>query len=368
MADSLYNSLLNTVDTHSVSSIANALGQRSDSVLRGLQTSITSLFAGLINKSGDSGTLRKLLDLVPGTGDLSWSRMAGELSNPNSPALSSGRQMVSGLFGNSEGAITDWISRESSLTPGAISKIMSMAAPMVLGFLARRKRTEGMNMTDLGRSLQQESSAVRGALPAGLASLIPAATTTTTTTTTAATSPVVAQAVRHERGFPLWIPAAIAIALALFGISWGLSHRHRPTTAYVAPTTGTASREAPPAPTPMPNVAPAGTLPRVNLMFVTGSATPRPGSRGELRNVASFLVAHPNVHVAISGFTDNAGNAAANQRLSQARADGVMAELVRDGVSPDRLTAHGYGEQNPIASNSSAQGRLQNRRVTIAQQ
>jgi OOP family OmpA-OmpF porin len=67
----------------------------------------------------------------------------------------------------------------------------------------------------------------------------------------------------------------------------------------------------------------------------------------------------------VSGFTDNVGAADMNLELSQKRADTVMATLVRKGIATDRLTAKGYGEANPIADNSSEEGRAQNRRVSV---
>lgn len=369
MPDSLYTSLLNTLDKNSVGSIAHALGQREQSVSRCLEMSVTSVFAALATKFADTGALHKIMDFAPSTSDVNWSQLAGEASKPNSPLLSGGKRLVSGLFGGSEGAVTNSIGRECALQPGATSTVMSMAAPMVMGFLSRHMRNHGMDTADLGRALQQESPAIKEALPTDLRDLISPATTTTRT----AASPVIAQAVRHEGGFSRWIPVAIAVGLALFGLFWLLGHRGRPTAPQIAgnlnpptanrgipgpPTMGTANRE----------VTTSSVLPNVDLRFNTGAATLLPGSREQLRKVASSLAANPGVNMTINGYTDNVGNADRNLRLAQARANSVKAQLVRDGISPDRLTAHAYGEQSPIADNSTMQGRAQNRRVTIEQQ
>ena len=101
------------------------------------------------------------------------------------------------------------------------------------------------------------------------------------------------------------------------------------------------------------------------LEFNPGSATLRPESQEQLNNIAAILMACPNVRLKIGGFTDNMGNADQNLRLSGDRANAVVAELVRKGISPDRLTAEGYGEQSPIADNSTAEGRARNRRVSM---
>jgi outer membrane protein OmpA-like peptidoglycan-associated protein len=67
----------------------------------------------------------------------------------------------------------------------------------------------------------------------------------------------------------------------------------------------------------------------------------------------------------VSGYTDNVGNPETNVRLSQQRADLVKSELVQMGIAADRLTAQGFGEEDPIADNSTAEGRDANRRVSL---
>jgi K(+)-stimulated pyrophosphate-energized sodium pump len=71
------------------------------------------------------------------------------------------------------------------------------------------------------------------------------------------------------------------------------------------------------------------------------------------------------VKLKIGGYTDNTGDAAANMRLSQARADSVRAELIQLGVGADRLEAQGYGDQHPVADNSTEEGRQKNRRISM---
>ena len=90
-----------------------------------------------------------------------------------------------------------------------------------------------------------------------------------------------------------------------------------------------------------------------------------PQSREQLSNVAAILKAYPAVRIKIGGYTDNSGDAAANQRLSQARAETVMNELRTMGVTPSRLEAEGYGPAHPIADNATPEGRAKNRRVAL---
>ena len=84
-----------------------------------------------------------------------------------------------------------------------------------------------------------------------------------------------------------------------------------------------------------------------------------------LDNVASVLSSHPNLVVEVQGHTDSQGNDAYNKDLSQRRADAVRAYLINQGIDGSRLTAMGYGEDQPVASNDNKQGRAQNRRVVF---
>lgn len=84
-----------------------------------------------------------------------------------------------------------------------------------------------------------------------------------------------------------------------------------------------------------------------------------------LDQVAGSLVANPEINIEIAGYTDSTGSAAVNTRLSRARAIAVRAYLARKGVAPSRMVARGFGPSNPVASNTTAAGRAQNRRVEL---
>ena len=101
------------------------------------------------------------------------------------------------------------------------------------------------------------------------------------------------------------------------------------------------------------------------LLFETGSATLKPESQEQLKDVAAIFAAFPRIHAKVGGYTDNVGKAAANLQLSDRRAKSVMQQLVGLGVAQDRLAAEGYGDQHPVADNSTEQGRAQNRRIAL---
>lgn len=102
-----------------------------------------------------------------------------------------------------------------------------------------------------------------------------------------------------------------------------------------------------------------------DILFETESASLRPDLQSDLRALASNLQQFPATSVQVVGHADNTGSAAFNQDLSQRRAQSVAATLASAGVNPGRVSALGRGEDQPIASNLTPEGRQQNRRVEI---
>jgi OmpA-OmpF porin, OOP family len=384
MADSIFSSLLNMLDNRTVGDVAQAVGQPEQSVMRGMESSIAAVLGGLAAKSNDAGALQKLVDMFPSTAGLtSWTQMAGNLANPNSPLMALGKRLLPTLFGSSESTVTSGISRASNLSPGVITTLLTMAGPVVMGFITKHIREGGMTVNSLGTQLQRESSTIRSALPPGLSEAFWPATVGTTV------SPVIAQTVHKERS-PNWLIPAIAACACALGLIWLFSHGRRPTiNQAVSIPSGEASRMAIP-PTkavctvPSTIVLPAGGVAsrfldflqnpgdKTNtwfnadqLSFETGSADLRPESRAQLNDLATVLTNCKNVCLKVAGYTDNVGTADSNLQLSNDRASHVVAYLTNKGISADRLVAEGDGDRDPIADNSTPEGRAQNRRVAI---
>ena len=102
-----------------------------------------------------------------------------------------------------------------------------------------------------------------------------------------------------------------------------------------------------------------------DVLFDTGSASLKSTARERLAKVAGILLAHPDIKVEVDGYTDSTGDPMFNERLSQERAASVESYLTQQGVQSSSISIHGFGEANPIASNDSAVGRQQNRRVEL---
>ncbi len=102
-----------------------------------------------------------------------------------------------------------------------------------------------------------------------------------------------------------------------------------------------------------------------DVLFEFGRAEIKPSAQGAMQKLATYLQEHPERRVLVEGYTDSVGSDSANQQLSQRRADAVATALARLGVSGARINTMGYGEEFPIANNTSDTNRALNRRVEV---
>jgi len=102
-----------------------------------------------------------------------------------------------------------------------------------------------------------------------------------------------------------------------------------------------------------------------DVLFDTGQYSLKPGAREKLAKVAGILLAYPGLNIAVGGYTDNVGGDEMNQKLSENRAGSVRDYLVQEGVVANSVTAQGFGNTLPVASNDNSAGRQENRRVEL---
>jgi outer membrane protein OmpA-like peptidoglycan-associated protein len=102
-----------------------------------------------------------------------------------------------------------------------------------------------------------------------------------------------------------------------------------------------------------------------DVLFDTGQYTLKPGAREKLAKVAGILLAYPGLNIEVDGYTDNVGGDEMNQKLSENRAGAVRDYLVVQGVSATSVSAKGFGNTLPVASNDNSAGRQENRRVEL---
>jgi outer membrane protein OmpA-like peptidoglycan-associated protein len=391
----LYTRLSSIIKPSTVTDIAAQLGAPEQAVSRGIALSSATAFSALASKAGDSETMRQVIDTASRVPANALSSITGsQLTDQASPLMSTGRRFLSSLFGGSQSWVTDLIGREAGLSSGIAGTALTLGANALLSFIGGKVRDEGMTGTSLAGFLRSEAPAVRRALPASFEDAFSRHFGSPETARVVDTAPVVAQSVRKERSVFPWVAMAAILGVALW---YGLRPNRIEMPVPSAPEVGTAgtySYTPPNLGNYVPRTLVDGTVVTVpergvenrllafivdtsrpvdtttwfdfdRLLFDTNSATLRPESQAQLRDVAAILKAYPNTQVKIGGYTDNVGSPAANQTLSQERADSVRAELVGMGIDGSRLTSEGYGEEHAVADNSTESGRAMNRRISM---
>jgi len=380
VTSNLMTELMNDFRGDSLSSIASAVGQNPATTQSAIAAALPALIGGLAYKASTTDQASNLLDVIT-RNKLDSDTFASPSSAVRAPGginslMNVGRPLLDSIFGNRSGAITDWVASRSGVSRSSSSSLLSIALPIVLGLIARRLRSTGWGASNLMKLMADQRAYLQDA-PAELAGVLREEETPTTHDvrtdiedarrrhTPAAT---MYEAAPTNRNTWLW---ALPLLLLIPLIGYFLARHNEPRRDVAVQ-----SRPAPQAAVPAkpedkpvgtssePAALPAGLTP-YQLRFATGSDALDAESSQQLRDIVDIMRTHPRAKADIKGYTDNAGNEAANLELSRNRATAVMNEIADLGIDRSRMTAEGYGEANPVATNATAQGRQQNRRVEV---
>jgi len=134
-----------------------------------------------------------------------------------------------------------------------------------------------------------------------------------------------------------------------------------------APAPAPAPKPAPPPPPPPPPAPEEGTkiISLEGTHFDFDKATLRPEAMTKLDEAVGIMNEHAAIRINVEGHTDSMGSDAYNQKLSDQRSASVVSYLLSKGIAADRMSATGFGESRPVASNETAEGRAKNRRVDL---
>ncbi|HKD53857.1 MAG TPA: OmpA family protein [Steroidobacteraceae bacterium] len=399
----LMDSILGMVTPEMKQALASRLGESPQAVQGGLGTATAATLAGLASKSNDTGFLSQITGFLGGSTGQSLVSSLPSLAatGPTGGVNDLVNRFLPMVFGTQQGQVANAVSQQAGVGSGSGLSLLKMAAPLVLGYLAKLHAAGSLTTSSLGNMLRAEAPSLQSYLPAGLFS--------SATTAASATAGRAASAVQERVGAvtpgPRWlVPLAILGALLL---AWlvirSMSGPRQPVQSAANVTTTPAPTATAPVDTTarwaalgdmiklkLPdgselNVPSRGVEVRLvsylndpsapvsettwfdfdRLLFDTGQATLQPASQEQLGNIAAILKAYPQVKMRVGGYTDNTGDPASNLQLSEQRANNVMGELTRQGIDPSRIDAKGYGQENPIADNSTDAGRQKNRRISM---
>jgi len=405
MATSIMDSIQGLITPEIKQALVSRLGESPQAVQSGLGAATAATLGGLASKASDSGFLGQILGLLGGgTGQSLLSNLSSiAASGPSGSTAELVDRFLPMVFGSKQSQVGNAISQQYGLSSSSALGLLKMAAPLVLAFFGKMQSAGSLNASSLGSMLRAEMPSLGNYLPSGLASSL----TGLASSTANRAATVVQSSADATRGTPRWlVPAAIVGALVL---AWLVIRSMNSPKEAVQTAANVTTQAASGAANAVGNAATAawaalGDMMRVKLpdgsdlnvpsrgvearlvsylndstapvsdttwfdfdrlLFDTGRATLQPASQEQLTNIAAILKAYPQVKIRLGGYTDNTGDPATNLRLSQERADNVMQELVKLGIDPARMSATGYGAENPIADNSTEEGRQKNRRISL---
>jgi outer membrane protein OmpA-like peptidoglycan-associated protein len=381
--------------------LGSAIGANPQMAQAAMTSAVPAILGAMMQKGSSSEGAGQLIDLLSrGNHDQSLGNLASVLGGGDATAslLRTGAGLLPALFGNRGDAISKMIASLSGLSPSSSSSLMTLLAPLAMGFITKQLRgSGGLNLGSLMNLFTSQSSFLKAAAPAGLASALGLNNLDDIASglkkVAGAVPAVPAVADTGDSGWLKWV-----IGLAVLGLLFFLLRGCFQQTAKVEPPAAPPAVVQQPIPPPSDGLIDLrlsdGSVIRVaangvesqlvgfiqdqnkavdettwftfdRLAFETGSATLQSSSGAQLDNIAAILRAFPNVNLKIGGYTDNTGDAAANLKLSADRATSTVTDLTNRGVAAGRLASEGYGDQFPVADNATEEGRQKNRRIDV---
>ncbi|HEY5370149.1 MAG TPA: OmpA family protein [Hanamia sp.] len=386
---------------------SSTLGESTSGITKALSAIIPTGLAGILIKatSGNDGA-NSILEMAKNAFS----------SNAGSPELASpenGSNMLSDLFGTKEAGINTAISQFSGVKGSSVGSLMSIGLPAIMGILGKHADENNLSASGLAGFLSSQKDHIVHAMPASLSSisgLLGLASLGTAASSMRDNLKQNAEAIMDKPAGNNWL-LPLVIILAAVALLWYMSkscNQTTPSTAAVTQDTSVASA-APDTTAAMPAASvhesikvqlpngkeldaykggiedelvtflksnwkslSADSLKNRwfnfdNLNFNTGAATLLPESEKQLDNIAEILKAFPDAKIKIGGYTDATGDAAANKKLSQQRAQTAKDGLDKRGVSSQIIGAEGYGsEYAKYPASASDADRAMDRHVSVS--
>lgn len=385
----MFENLQDLISPALVTALSRQTAESQAGVSKGLSAAIPAIASMIANRSNDQGFVNNLADLATRTaaGPDPLDAMSGLVSPPTGIDTTSPiGGWLSSLLGHNLYDVTDSLSRYAGIGGSSATSLLSIAAPLVLGYIGRLMKRDRLSAAGLADVLQGQRAELASSVPGGfrMPEVFRAPRETARTALKETTSPnwsaaaVALLAALCVGGFIWWarqkpievarveVVEPMAKAVGTAGTLAGRFARTLPGNLKITiPAAGSAEDRLS---TYLASAAAGATTANFSfdrIAFDSDSAVLSPESDEQVDNIATILRAYPRAYVTIAGHTDNVGNEGANLVLSRDRATAVAARLTALGVSSDRVQAVGYGGQKPVADNSTEAGRAQNRRVDL---
>ena len=420
----LLHSIKNLATDELIKKASSYLGENESSITKALGAIMPSILTGILDSKSESQEgIAEFLGKAGGTDNM----MHGILNNlsddtGNAQTMSIGGGLLENLFGNKLTSITNIISNFAGIKSSSSSSLLGIGASLVASFLGKKMLQEGLNFKSLLGWLTNHKAEISTALPEGFAQAVGGMDSLKSN----ASSPI-EESKNNKWVFPLLLLALLAIGLFwwLKGCnsegeaiktqevidSAGASINNALDNA--ATTLDSAASKVSNAVGGMVNEAgdwivtkgdsitikmdngteihtfkgnledkfhsfikDPSAMPGKDiwfsfddLLFESGKSNLKPGYETQLNNTCEILKAYPAVKIKLGGYTDNIGDSLTNVKLSESRAKTVYNQMINKGVAKtsfDEKPYEGYGPEYPVADNATAEGKAQNRRISLS--
>jgi outer membrane protein OmpA-like peptidoglycan-associated protein len=362
-----------------VSKISSLIGETPAKTGQALATVVPSLAGVACNEASTSGGASKLYSLISTTKfpDNLSTNLAGLLSGgaATDSLLKTGSGLISSVLGDRAGGVANLIANSTGIRFSSASTLLNLAATLFFGVLGRHLTTAGTQASGLSSFLASHRDNVLQAIPSGLGNAL--GLNHNSDICGAAPVPAVgpvAVAETQKKGVPIWwwlLPLLLLLAAFLWWRSCNAPTG--PKMASITLPCGTVlSVEEGYFTYNLANYMLKGSdteLPKTfvfdHLNFDSATTNLTPESKPTVTNLIAILKCYPTMSVKLEGHTDSTGDPEANKKLSLDRAEAVKALLVAGGVDAGRIDTAGWGQEKPITSNDTEEGRARNRRTEL---
>jgi outer membrane protein OmpA-like peptidoglycan-associated protein len=395
----LLDSVTSLLTPDMVGKAASFLGESESGVTKALGGIAPAVLQGIISNAGTDGGagIMNMAKQAAGSGILD--NMGGLFSGSGSSMMSMGTSLLSGLFGNKSSMLGNLISSFAGVKSSSSNSLLSAIAPIALSLIGKHIVSNSLSGHGLLSWLTGQKDAVAKAVPAGLnlSSIFDDGASKVKEATTAFREPVPAPG-----GMPKWLLPLLLLVLGALAL-WYFLKGCNPT----PEVTATKDTVQTVVQAPEPVIAPVRESFKVKLVngveidaykggvedrlvtcindaacvpgkdlwfdfddinFEMASATITAESQRQVKNIAEIVKAYPTLKLKIGGYTDKTGDAAANKKLSQERADNVTAAIVAAGGNAAQLEkAEGYGSEfAKFAADAPDEERKADRRISVS--
>lgn len=398
------------------------LGESESGVTKAISGILPTVLSSLVNKTATHEGAATISQMVNDQqSDAILDNLGNFFGNDNGGLLNKGANLLSGLFGSNSNTVTNLISNFAGVKTSSASSLISMAVPAVLGLLG--KHSSGNGASGIASLLNSQKDNIAAAVPAGLNLSSVAGNFGGKVTDISSRTSATATTENTGSGLRILLPLLL-LAVAAMGAFYLLGNGCNNTTEVMADEADTLHLKTEQVAGDVKDavVSSAGKLDSLtgefnynlgnivtidlpngagklevgenstenklykflsnsgsvidtvkgnwfeftNVRFKTGSSVITDESMIQLKNMVAISKAYPTAQFKLGGYTDNTGSAAGNVALSQKRAEAVAAMLQKLGAAATSIAgAKGYGPEYPIADNTTAEGRAQNRRVAV---